>query len=71
MLKDSKEVNGRGTLQHVTKLEPNDRVSSLKELIESAFRLSSHLIATGPRLEGKTLHIKTSSLEWIVILWLK
>ena len=66
--KDSRESKGRGTLLHVMKQEPNARVSSLKESMESALRLSNHLIATGPRLDGNTLHIKASSLEWTAIL---
>ena len=68
MLKDSREDRGRGTLLQVMKRDPNAWVSSLKEFIELAFKLSNHLIATGPRLDGKTLHIKASSLEWTVIL---
>ena len=71
ILKDSKEAKGWGTLLQVTNREPNAWVSSLKELMESALRLSNHLIATGPRLDGKTLHIKASSFEWTAILWLK
>ena len=63
MDKDSKESKGRGTLLHVIKREPNARVSPLKESIESAFKPLNHLIATGPRLDGNTLHIKVSSLE--------
>ena len=55
----------------MTKREQNAWVSSLKELIEFALRLSNHLIAMGPRLDEKTLHIKVSSLEWTTILWLK
>ena len=43
-------------------------VSSLKELMEPAARPSNHLIATGPKLEGKTLHIRTSFLEFTAIL---
>jgi len=39
------------------KRDPKARVSSLKELIEPAIRPSNHLIATSPKLEGKTLHI--------------
>ena len=66
--KDSREPKGRGTLLHVTKREPNARVSSLKKPMESALKLSNHLIATGPKLEGNTLHIKALSLEWTSIL---
>ena len=68
ILKDSREDRGRGTLLLVMKREPNAWVSSLKEFMESAFKLSNHLIATGPRLDGKTLYIRVSSLEWTVIL---
>ena len=63
MDKDSKESKGRETLVHVIKQEPNAWVSSLKEFIELVFKLSNHLIATGPKLDGNTLHIKVSSLE--------
>ena len=69
--KDNKEPKGRETLLHVTKREPNAWVSSLKEPMESAFMPSNHLIAMGPKLDENTLHIKASSLEWTVILWLK
>ena len=68
MDKDSRESKGRGILLHVIKLEPNARVSSLKESMESALRPLNHLIATGPKLDGNTLHIKASSLEWTAIL---
>ena len=37
---------------------------------EFVFKSLNHLIATGPRLDGKTLHIKVSFWEWMVILWL-
>ena len=30
----------------------------------------NHLIAISPKLDGNTLHIKVSSLEWMAILWL-
>ena len=68
MDKDSRKSKGRGTLLQVIKREPNARVSSLKESMESALRPSNHLIATGPRLDENTLHIKASSLEWTAIL---
>ena len=45
-------------------------VSYLYESTESAFRPLNHLIATGPKLDGKTLYISASFLEWIAILWL-
>ena len=63
MVKDSKKSKGRGTLLQVTNQAPKALVSSLKELIEPSFRLSNHLIATGPKLDGNTLHIKTSFRE--------
>ena len=66
MDKDSSESKGQGTLLHVIKREPK----ALKESMELAFRPSNHLIATGPKLEGNTLHIKALSLEWTAILWL-
>ena len=68
MDKDNSESKGRGTLLHVTKREPKAWVSSLKEFMELALKPSNHLIATGPRLEGNTLHIKASSFEWMAIL---
>ena len=46
-------------------------MSFLKEFMELAARLSNHLIAIGPKLEGKTLHIRASFLECTAILWLK
>ena len=68
---DNRESKSRGTLLHVIKWDPNARVSSLKESIELAPKPSNHLIATRPKLDGNTLHIKASFLEWIAILWLK
>ena len=68
MDRDNRESMGRRTLVHVIKRELNARVSSLKESMESSFRPSNHLIATGTRLDGNTLHIKASSLEWTTIL---
>ena len=54
----------------VTKRELNAWVNYLYESIEFAFKLLNHLIAIGPKLDGKTLHISTSFLEWTAILWL-
>ena len=68
MDKDSGESKGRETPLQVIKREPNAWVSSLKESMEPTLKPSNHLIATGSRLEGNTLHIKVSSLEWIAIL---
>ena len=68
MVMDNKESKGQGTLLQVTKQDPNTQVNSLKELIEPAPRPSNHLIATGPKLNGNTLHIKASFLEWTSIL---
>ena len=68
MDKDSNESKGRGTLLHVRKKEPKAWVSSLKELMELDLKPLNHLTATGPTLEGNTLHIKASSFEWTVIL---
>ena len=68
---DSKESKGRGILLRVIKRDLNARVISLKESIEPALRPSNHLIATGPKLDGNTLHIKALFLECIAILWLK
>jgi len=63
MDKDSKEAKGRGVLLHIIKRDPNFWVSSLKELMDSALKPSIYLIAIGPKLDGKTLHIKASFLE--------
>ena len=68
---DKNSSKGRGTLLQVIKREPNAWVSSFKESMEPALKLSNYLITTGPRLKGNTLYIKASSLEWIAILWLK
>ena len=68
MVKDSRESKGQAILLQLIKRKPNARVSSLKESMEPAPRPSNHLIATGPRLDGNTLHIKASFLEWITIL---
>ena len=67
MDKDSRESKGRGTLVHMIKQEPNAQVSSLKEFIEPILKPSNHLIATSSKLDGNTLHIKASSLEYTVI----
>ena len=68
MDKDNKESEGRGTLLYVIKWDSNAQVSSLKELMELALKPSNHLIAIGPKLDGNTLHIKTSFLVCIAIL---
>ena len=60
---DSKDSKGSGTLLHVIKRAPKDWVSFLKELMEFAFKPLNHFITIGPRLDGKILHIKASSLE--------
>jgi len=52
------------------KRESKAWVSYLKEFMEFGLSPSNHLIAIGPKLDGNTLHIKVSSLEWTVILWL-
>jgi len=70
MDKDKREFKGRGTLLLVMKQEPKVWVSCLKEFMEFDLRSSNHLIAMGPKLDGNTLHIKASSLEWMAILWL-
>ena len=36
--------------------------------MEFAFKPLNHFIATGLRLDGKSLHIKVSFLEWTAIL---
>ena len=38
--------------------------------MEFAFRPLNHLIAAGPKLDEKTLHISALFLEWTDILWL-
>ena len=60
---DSKDPKGNGTLLHVIKRAPKDWVSFLKESIKFAFSPLNHLIAIEPKLDGKILHIKASSLE--------
>ena len=60
---ESKDPRGNGTLLHVIKRASKDWVSFLKESIELIFKPLNHLIAIGPRLDGKILHIKASSLE--------
>ena len=67
---DNKVLKGRGALLFVTKWELKAWVSYLYEFIEFLFKLLNHLIAIGPKLDGKTLHISASFLEWIAILWL-
>ena len=68
MDKDNKEAKGRGTLLHMIKWDLNAWMSSLKEAIELALKLSNHLITTSPKLDGNTLHIKGSFLECTTIL---
>ena len=67
----NRESKSRWTLLQVTIRAPNALVSSLKELIEPSLRPSNHLIATGPKLNENTLHIRASFLNWMAILWLK
>ena len=55
---DNKDPKGWGTLLHVIKRAPKAWVSFLKESMEFAFNLLNHLIAIGPKLDGKILHIK-------------
>ena len=49
------------------KWAPKDWVSFLKESMEFALRPLNHLIAIGPKLDGKILHIRASSFEWTAI----
>ena len=63
MVIDNKESKGRRTLLQDTNRASNALVSFLKELIEPSLKSSNHLIATGPRLDGNTLHIKVLFLE--------
>ena len=67
---DSNALKGWGALLFVTKREPKAWVSYLYKSTKSTFRPLNHLIAVGPKLDGKTLHISASFLEWTVILWL-
>ena len=67
---DSNALKGLGALLFVTKREPKAWVSYLYESTKFAFKPLNHLIATVPKLDGKTLHISTSFLEWTTILWL-
>jgi len=67
---DNNALEGRGALLFVTKQEPKACVSFLYESMEFVFKPLNHLIATGTKLDGKTLLISTSFLEWIAILWL-
>ena len=60
---DNKDPKGNGTLLHVMKQAPKDWVSFLKESMEFALRPLNHLVAIGPKLDGKILHIKASSLK--------
>ena len=64
---DSKDPKGNGTLLQVMKRVPKDWVSFLKESMEFALRPLNHLIAIGPKLDGKILHIRASSFEWTAI----
>ena len=68
IIMDNKESKGRGILLQVIKQAPNAQVSFLKEFIEPSLRPLNHLIATSPKLDGNTLHIKASFLECTVIL---
>ena len=68
MDKDRRESRGRGTLLLVMKREPKACVSCLKESMEFDLRASNHLVTIGPKLDGNTLHINASSLEWMAIL---
>ena len=36
-----------------------------------AFKPLNYLIAIGPKLDGKILHTKASSLEWTAIFFIK
>ena len=39
--------------------------------MEFALRPLNHLIAIGPKLDGKILHIRASSFEWTAIFLIK
>ena len=67
---DSNALKGRGALLFVMKRKSKDWVSYPYESTKFTFKPLNHLIATGPKLDGKTLHISASFLEWTTILWL-
>ena len=67
---DNNALKGRGALLFVMKREPKAWVSCLYESTEFTLKPLNHLIAIGPKLDGKTLHISASFLEWTAILWL-
>ena len=68
---DNKKSKVRRTLLQVTNWAPKTLVSSWKELIDHSSNPLNHLIATGLKLDGNTLHIKVSFFKWTTILWLK
>lgn len=55
---DNRESRGLGTRLHVTNIAPKALVNFSKECMDPSSRLSNHLMATRPRLEGKTVHIR-------------
>ena len=67
---DSNALKGRGALLFVTKQEPKASVSYLYKSTEFFLKPLNHLIATGPKLDRKTLHISAFFLEWTAIFWL-
>ena len=62
------EANGFRVLLHVTNLAPNALISSLYPQIDLFSNSSNHHIAIGPKLEGKTVHVRALFLEYMVIL---
>ena len=54
----------------VMKRELKAWISCLLESMEFVFKSLNHLNVAGPKLDGKTLHIKASFFEWTAILWL-
>ena len=60
---DSNAFKGRGALLFVTKREPKAWVSYLYESMEFVFKPLNHLIAIGPKLDGKSLHISALFLD--------
>ena len=52
-------------------LAPNALVKYSEDPIDPSSKASNQHIATGSRLEGKTLHIRASLLEWTAIFLLK
>ena len=64
---DNKESTGLGTLLQVINLALNALVNSSKDPIDPFLKALNQRMATGPRLERNTLHIRASLLAWTAI----